>query len=274
MLVDAEAPFEEQDTRIADLVEREGRAVVIGINKVDLVERQPGVRTRLREIADRVLPQIKGVPVVALSARTGEGLDRLLTAVMESYAVWNRRVPTAALNRFLGDAVSAHPPPAISGRRVRLDYITQPKARPPTFVLFSSRASALPETYRRYLINGLREASSCPARRSGSRCAPRPIPMPAESAADGAAGGRTEIETRRARREAAFVFIFVTVLLDMLAIGIVIPVLPKLVVDFVGGDTEEAARDFRYVRHRMGVDAVFVLAGSGRAVGHVSAAGR
>ncbi len=162
VLVDAEAPFEEQDTRIADLVEREGRAVVIGINKVDLVERQPGVRTRLREIADRVLPQIKGVPVVPLSARTGEGLDRLLMAVMESYAVWNRRVPTAALNRFLTDAVSAHPPPAISGRRVRLDYITQPKARPPTFVLFASRASQLPETYRRYLINGLRETFELP----------------------------------------------------------------------------------------------------------------
>ena len=162
VLVDAEAPFEEQDTRIADLVEREGRAVVIGINKVDLVERQGGVRTRLRDIADRVLPQIKGVQVVPLSARTGEGLDRLLTAVMESYAVWNRRVPTAALNRFLSDAVSAHPPPAISGRRVRLDYITQPKSRPPTFVLFSSRASSLPETYRRYLVNGLREAFDLP----------------------------------------------------------------------------------------------------------------
>jgi GTPase len=162
VLVDAEAPFEEQDTRIADLVEREGRAVVIGINKVDLVERQPGVRARLRDMADRVLPQIKGVQVVPLSARTGEGLDRLMTAVMESYAVWNRRVPTAALNRFLGEAVSAHPPPAISGRRVRLDYITQPKSRPPTFVLFSSRASSLPETYRRYLVNGLREAFTLP----------------------------------------------------------------------------------------------------------------
>ncbi len=162
VLVDAETPFEEQDTRIVDLVEREGRAIVIGINKVDLVERQPGVGSRLREIADRVLPQIKGVPVVALSARTGEGLDRLMTTVMESYAVWNRRVPTAALNRFLSEAVSAHPPPAISGRRVRLDYITQPKARPPTFVLFSSRASSLPETYRRYLVNGLREAFALP----------------------------------------------------------------------------------------------------------------
>ena len=162
VLVDAEAPFEEQDTRIVDLVEREGRAIVIAINKVDLVERQPGVRSRLREIADRVLPQIKGVLVVPLSARTGEGLDRLMAAVMESYAVWNRRVPTAALNRFLSEAVSAHPPPAISGRRVRLDYITQPKARPPTFVLFSSRASSLPETYRRYLVNGLREAFALP----------------------------------------------------------------------------------------------------------------
>jgi len=162
VLVDAEAPFEEQDARIADLVEREGRAIVIGFNKVDLIERQPGVRSRLREEADRVLPQIKGVPVVALSARTGEGLDRLMAAVMESYAVWNRRVPTAALNRFLSHATETHPPPAIRGRRLKLSYMTQAKSRPPTFVLFSSRASALPETYRRYLINGLREAFRLP----------------------------------------------------------------------------------------------------------------
>ena len=162
VLVDAEAPFEEQDARIADLVEREGRAIVIGFNKVDLIERQPGVRPRLREEADRVLPQIKGVPVVALSARTGEGLDRLMAAVMESYAVWNRRVPTAALNRFLSHATETHPPPAIRGRRLKLSYMTQAKSRPPTFVLFSSRASALSETYRRYLINGLREAFKLP----------------------------------------------------------------------------------------------------------------
>jgi GTPase len=162
VLVDAEAPFEEQDIRIADLVEREGRAIVIGLNKVDLIERQPGVRPRLREEADRVLPQIKGVPVVALSARTGEGLDRLLAAVMESYAVWNRRVPTAALNRFLSHATETHPPPAIRGRRLKLSYMTQAKSRPPTFVLFSSRASAIPETYCRYLINGLREAFKLP----------------------------------------------------------------------------------------------------------------
>ncbi len=162
VLMDAQAPFEEQDIRIADLVEREGRAVVVGINKVDLVERQPGVRSRLRELADRLLPQIKGVPVVALSAQSGEGLDRLMAAVMEAHAVWNRRAPTAALNRFLAHAVAAHPPPAARGRRLRLDYITQPKTRPPTFVLFASRASALPETYRRYLINGLRESFALP----------------------------------------------------------------------------------------------------------------
>jgi GTP-binding protein len=162
VLLDAQTLFEEQDIRIADLVEREGRAVVIGINKVDTVEREPGARARLREQVDRLLPQIKGVPVVALSARTGEGLDALMAAVIEAHAVWNRRVPTAALNRFLAQAATAHPPPAAKGRRLRLDYITQPKARPPTFVLFCSRAQALPEAYRRYLINALREAFALP----------------------------------------------------------------------------------------------------------------
>ncbi len=162
VLLDAQAPFEEQDVRIVDLVEREGRAVVIGVNKVDTVEREPGARTRLREAADRAVPQIKGVPVVALSARTGEGIEALVTAVIEAHAVWNRRVPTAALNRFLAETAAAHPPPAAKGRRLRLDYITQPKTRPPTFVLFSSRARELPETYRRYLINALREAFALP----------------------------------------------------------------------------------------------------------------
>ena len=158
VLIDSQTPFEEQDTRVADLVEREGRAVVVGINKWDLVKPPPGALSRLREETDRFLPQIKGVPVVALSARTGAGLDRLMAAAMEAYAVWNRRVPTAALNRFLSQAVAATPPPSAGGRRPRLDYMTQVKARPPTFVLFSSRTSALTETYRRYLVNGLREA--------------------------------------------------------------------------------------------------------------------
>ena len=162
VLIDAQAPFEEQDTRIADLVEREGRAIVIAINKWDTVEAEPGALSRLRASVDRMLPQIKGVPVAVLSAKTGDGLDKLMAAVMKSYAVWNRRLPTAALNRFLQDAISTNPPPAISGRRFRLDYITQPKSRPPTFVLFCSRAEALPETYRRYLINGLRENFDLP----------------------------------------------------------------------------------------------------------------
>ena len=162
VLIDSQTPFEEQDIRIADLVEREGRAAVIAVNKWDLVEREAGALARLRAEVDRLLPQIKGVPVVTLSARSGDGLDRLMKAVEESYASWNRRASTSALNRFLAKVVSAHPPPAVKGRALRLDYITQPKARPPTFVLFSSRAHALPETYRRYLVNGLRENFDLP----------------------------------------------------------------------------------------------------------------
>jgi GTP-binding protein len=162
VLVDAQTPFEDQDTRIADLVEREGRAVVVAVNKWDLIEAEPGALSRLRTAVDRLLPQIKGVPVAVLSAKSGQGLDQLLDAVLKAYAVWNKRVPTAALNRFLGEAVAANPPPALRGRRLRLDYMTQVKARPPTFVLFSSRANALPETYRRYLINGLRESFALP----------------------------------------------------------------------------------------------------------------
>jgi GTPase len=162
VLMDAQAPFVEQDIRIADLVEREGRAIVIAINKMDLISRQPNVRRRLRKDADLLLPQIKGVPLLLVSARTGEGLDQLMAAAMESHTIWNRRVATAALNRFLSEAVGSHPPPAVKGRPVRLDYITQPKSRPPTFVLFAARALSLPESYRRYLVNGLRQAFALP----------------------------------------------------------------------------------------------------------------
>ena len=162
VLIDAEAPFEEQDIRIADLVEREGRALVIAVNKWDLIEPEPGALSRLRAEVDRLLPQIKGVALAVLSAKTGQGLDRLIQAVVDAYAVWNKRIPTAALNRFLAKATASHPPQALRGRRLRLDYMTQPKARPPTFVLFASRASALPETYRRYLINGLRDNFALP----------------------------------------------------------------------------------------------------------------
>jgi GTPase len=162
LLVDAEKPFEEQDLRIADLIEREGRALVIGMNKWDLVERRPGAMKKLREEADHWLPQVKGVPVVAVSGFTGEGLERLMQAVVEAHGVWNRRVGTSALNRWLGEVVASHPPPAVSGRRIRLDYITQPKSRPPSFVLFTSRADALPDAYRRYLVNSLRETFDLP----------------------------------------------------------------------------------------------------------------
>ena len=162
VLVDAQTPFEEQDIRIADLVEREGRAIVIAVNKWDLVTTEPGAMSRLRTAVDRLLPQIKGVGVAVLSAKTGQGLERLMQAVVEAHAVWNRRVPTAALNRFLAAATSANPPPALRGRRLRLDYMTQPKSRPPTFVLFGSRTSTLPDAYRRYLVNGLRERFDLP----------------------------------------------------------------------------------------------------------------
>jgi GTP-binding protein len=162
VLIDALTPFEEQDIRIADLVEREGRAIVIAVNKWDLIEPEAGALSRLRDEVDRLLPQIKGVQTVVISAKGGQGVDRLMEAVMKAHAVWNRRVPTAALNRFLAAATTANPPPNVSGRRLRLDYITQPKPRPPTFVLFTSRPNALPETYRRYLVNGLREKFALP----------------------------------------------------------------------------------------------------------------
>jgi GTPase len=162
VLMDAERPFEEQDLRIVDMVEREGRALVIGMNKWDLAERTPGAIKKLRADADDQLPQVKGVPVVAISGLIGSGLDRLMQAALDSYAVWNRRVPTAALNRFLSATIQAHPPPAVAGRRNRVEYLTQPKSRPPSFVLFVSRADAVPETYRRYLINSLRDVFDLP----------------------------------------------------------------------------------------------------------------
>ncbi|MGA8991226.1 MAG: ribosome biogenesis GTPase Der, partial [Rhodoplanes sp.] len=162
LLMDATAPFEEQDLRIADLVEREGRALVIGVNKWDLTAGAPGAIARLRAEADHWLPQLKGMPVVAVSGLTGFGLDRLMRAVVDIHAIWNRRIATNPLNRWLTGAIAAHPPPAVAGRRLKLNYITQPKARPPSFVLFCTRADAVPDAYRRYLVNGLREAFDLP----------------------------------------------------------------------------------------------------------------
>jgi GTPase len=161
LLMDAEKPFEDQDMRIADLVEREGRAFVIGMNKWDLVAKR-GAAGKLREQADHWLPQVKGVPIAAVSGLTGDGLDRLMQAVVDAHVVWNRRITTNRLNRWLGQATSEHPPPAVAGRTLKLNYITQPKARPPSFVLFCTRADKVPEAYKRYLVNGLRETFDLP----------------------------------------------------------------------------------------------------------------
>jgi GTP-binding protein len=163
LMMDTQNRFEEQDLRIADLIEREGRAIVLAVNKWDLMESKGGgAISGLRRDADHCLPQLKGVPIVAVSGLMGEGIDRLMQAIEDAYAVWNRRVPTAALNRWFEQAIQANPPPAVSGRRLKLNYITQTKARPPSFVLFCSRADAVPQSYLRYLTNSLREAFDLP----------------------------------------------------------------------------------------------------------------
>jgi GTPase len=166
VLLDVEAPLESQDLRIADLAEREGRAVVVAVNKWDRAAGgTSGRRATLAALeagVERLLPQLRGVPVVAVSALTGRGLDRLRDAVAKAHAVWNVRVPTARLNAWLAEQVAAHPPPAPGGRRIRLRYMTQAKARPPTFVLFASLPEALPEDYRRFLVGGLRRDFDLP----------------------------------------------------------------------------------------------------------------
>ncbi|MCZ0734029.1 ribosome biogenesis GTPase Der [Phreatobacter sp. AB_2022a] len=156
--MDAEKPFEDQDLRIADLAAKEGRAVVLAFTKWDLIPHKGGKAAKLREEADHWLPQIKGCPVVANSAETGQGLDRLMQAIIDAREPWQRRVPTNQLVRWLQETVDHHPPPAVSGRRVKLRYMTQAKTRPPTFVAFCSRPDALPDSYLRYLVNGLRDS--------------------------------------------------------------------------------------------------------------------
>jgi GTP-binding protein len=157
VMIDATMPFEKQDLTIADLIAREGRAIVFAVNKWDLVKNPGGAISDLRERLDRLLPQVSGAPLIVVSARTGEGIDRLLPAIEVADRAWNTRVPTARLNRFLEDALERHPPPAIHGRRVRIRYMTQVKARPPSFALFGNQLNALPESYQRYLQNELRE---------------------------------------------------------------------------------------------------------------------
>ncbi|MGA0596064.1 ribosome biogenesis GTPase Der [Enterovirga sp. CN4-39] len=162
VLLDSTIPFEKQDLSIVDLIESEGRALVIGLNKWDLVADRPGLLKELREDAERLLPQVRGAPVIPLSGLAGEGLDRLMAAVVQASEVWSRRVSTARLNDWLAEALSAHPPPAVSGRRIKIRYMTQVKARPPHFALFGNQLDALPKAYTRYLVNGLRQTFDLP----------------------------------------------------------------------------------------------------------------
>jgi GTP-binding protein len=162
LLLDAEQPFEKQDLQIASLIAQEGRALVIAVNKWDLVVERDKRRNELREACQRLLPQVKGVALVPASAVSGRGLDKVMNAVLAADELWNRRIPTHALNQWLAAATDAHPPPAASGRRVRLRYMTQANARPPTFVVFCSQPKALPDSYSRYLVNGLRESFDLP----------------------------------------------------------------------------------------------------------------
>ena len=157
VMIDATQPFEKQDLTIADLIAREGRAIVFAVNKWDLVDNKQNAISTLREKLDRLLPQVAGAALVTISAKTGEGLDRLVAAVIAADKAWNSRVSTATLNRFLESALTRHAPPAISGRRVRIRYMTQHKARPPTFALFGNQLDSLPQDYIRYLQNGLRD---------------------------------------------------------------------------------------------------------------------
>lgn len=158
LVMDATHPFEIQDPQIADLVEREGRSLVYVLAKWDLVEDPHSKLQEFVEEAARLLPQLKGSPVVALSAETGYGLSKLMPAVIKAHTDWSTKVKTRDLNDWLKMAVERHPPPAVGGRRVKPKYMAQTKARPPTFVLFASRADQLPDHYKRYLVNSIRES--------------------------------------------------------------------------------------------------------------------
>ncbi len=162
LMLDATMPFEKQDLQLADLVEREGRALVIAVNKWDLIEDKPAALASLKEACERLLPQLRGVPLVTISGLQGRNIPRLMEAVFAVEKAWNGSISTARLNRWLNGMVEGHPPPAVSGRRLKLRYMTQAKTRPPSFILFASRPDSLPAAYQRYLVNGLREAFDLP----------------------------------------------------------------------------------------------------------------
>ena len=162
LVLDALLGMDEQDLRIARLAEREGRALVIALNKWDAVEDRNAARKRVEDALMTSLAQSKGVPVVPLSAATGRGVDKLMPAVRAAYALWNRRIPTGEVNRWFEAALARHQPPLVDGKRIKLRYATMPKARPPTMVIFGTRADMLPEDYRRYLVNSFREHFTMP----------------------------------------------------------------------------------------------------------------
>ena len=162
LVMDALQPLERQDLVIANLVAEEGRALVLVLNKWDAIPDRDAALARVRDRLERSLPQLHGVAVVPVSALTGQGVERLMRAVFEADAVWNRRIPTAALNRWLAAIQERHPPPLVGARRLRLRYMTQVNTRPPSFALFASKPGELPDSYRRYLANSLREAFDLP----------------------------------------------------------------------------------------------------------------
>jgi len=156
LLLDATKGLEHQDLKIADHVIEEGRALIIAINKWDVAENASSLFNGIKAALDEGLSQLKGVPVLAVSAATGKGLDQMLKAAFEARESWNRRVSTGQLNRWFEEAVAANPPPAPGGRRIKLRYVTQARNRPPTFIVFGNRVDQLPDSYRRYLLNGIR----------------------------------------------------------------------------------------------------------------------
>ncbi|MGO4350427.1 ribosome biogenesis GTPase Der [Rhizobium sp. RAF36] len=156
IVFDSTIPFEKQDLQLVDLVIREGRAAVLAFNKWDMIEDQQAVLADLREKTERLLPQARGIRAVPISGQTGRGLDKLMQSIIETDRVWNKRISTSKLNRWLEQQQVQHPPPAVSGRRLKLKYMTQVKARPPAFMISCTRADSLPESYTRFLINSLR----------------------------------------------------------------------------------------------------------------------
>ncbi|WP_274629867.1 ribosome biogenesis GTPase Der [Arvimicrobium flavum] len=162
IVFDATIPFEKQDLQIADLIIREGRAPVIAFSKWDLIDEPQQALAELREKTERLLPQVRGIRAVPISAETGRGLEKLMEAVVSTHQIWNRRVSTGRLNRWLERILAHHPPPAVAGRRLKIKYVTQAKTRPPGFVVSCSRPDAMPQSYVRYLVNSLREAFDMP----------------------------------------------------------------------------------------------------------------